>query len=110
MADEIKQLINMVAQLKITVEEGFKRIDERFEEIDERFEEIDKRFEEIDKRFEGVDRRFEGIDQRIENLEAAIKKLNSNQIKILNSIKLFERDVRSNQKHIERLEEKESYL
>jgi septation ring formation regulator EzrA len=96
MADEIKQLIDMVARLKITVDEGFQAIDRRFELIDKRFEAIDKRFEAIDKRFDKV--------------EMAIQELNSNQIKMLNSIKLLENDVRSNKKHIERLEERESFL
>lgn len=75
MADEIKQLIDMVARLKGIVED-----------------------------------RFEEMDQRFDNVEAAIQELNTNQLRILNSMKLLERDVKSNQKHIERLEEKDAYL
>ncbi len=89
MADEIKQLIDMVARLKITVEEGFAAVNERFE---------------------AIDKRFEGIDNRFDNLETAIKELNSNQLRILNSIKLLEQDIRCNKMHIERLEERESFL
>jgi hypothetical protein len=89
MADEIKQLIDMLAKLKITVDEGFSLMNNKFESIDKRFESIDKRFD---------------------NVETAIKELNYNQIKILNSIKLIESDVRNNKKHIERLEEKENFL
>lgn len=82
MADEIKQLIDMVARLRGIVEDGFATIDKRFEAVDKRFD----------------------------NIEVAIQELNTNQLRILNSMKLLERDVKSNQKHIERLEEKESYL
>lgn len=82
MADEIRQLIDMVVSLKVTVEEGFAV----------------------------VDKKFEGIDRRFDTVEVAIKELNSNQIKIMNSMKLIERDIKSNKAHIERLEEKESYL
>lgn len=89
MADEIKQLIDMVAGLKITVEEGFEAIDKKFEE---------------------VDKRFEAIDQRFDTVEVAIQELNSNQLRMLNSMKLLENDVRNNKKHIERLEERESFL
>ncbi|MFP4662307.1 MAG: hypothetical protein ACLFPF_08950 [Halanaerobiales bacterium] len=89
MADEIKQLIDMVASLKVTVEE---------------------RFEAIDKRFEAIDKRFDAVDERFDIIETAIQELNSNQLKILNSIKLIEHDVKNNKKHIERLEERESYL
>ncbi|MTI59468.1 MAG: hypothetical protein FH762_05675 [Firmicutes bacterium] len=88
-ADEIKQLIDMLARLRGIVEDGFATIDKRFEAIDKRFEDIDKRFD---------------------NVEKAIQELNTNQLRILNSMKLLERDVKSNQKHIERLEEKESFL
>ena len=103
MADEIKQLIDMVAKLKIHVENGFTMMNNKFVEIDKRFEMIDKRFEKIDKRFDKVDERFDKV-------EVAIKELNDNQIKILNSIKLIEHDVENNKKHIERLEERENFL
>lgn len=82
MADEIKQLIDMVASLKITVEEGF----------------------------EAVDKKFEAIDKRFDTVEVAIQELNSNQLRMLNSMKLLENDIRNNKKHIERLEERESFL
>lgn len=82
MADEIKQLIDMVARLKIAVEVGF----------------------------EAIDKRFDAVDKRFDVVETTIQELNSNQIKILNSIKLHEQDIRTNKKHIERLEERELYL
>ncbi len=82
MADEIKQLIEMVASLKITVEEGF----------------------------EAVDKKFKAIDKRFDIVEVAIQELNSNQLRMLNSMKLLENDIRNNKKHIERLEERESFL
>lgn len=110
MADEIKQLLSMVAGLKVTVEDGFAAVYKKFEEIDIKFETIDKRFDEVDKRFEEVDKRFERMDKRFDTVEVAIQELNSNQLKIMNSNKLIERDVKSNAAHIERLEEKESYL
>ncbi len=96
MADEIKQLIDMVAKLKITVDEGFGLMNNKFCEIDNRFEAVDKRFDEMDNRFDVM--------------ETAVKELNENQIKIMNSIKLIEHDVENNKKHIEKLEERESYL
>ncbi|AZO93437.1 hypothetical protein [Halocella sp. SP3-1] len=96
MADEIKQLIDMLARLRGIVEDGFAT--------------IEKRFEDIDRRFEGIDKRFEAVGKRFDNIEVAIQELNTNQLRILNSMKLLERDVKSNQKHIERLEEKESFL
>lgn len=96
MGDEIKQLIDMVAKLKINMDKGFEMINQKFEEIDKRFEKIDKR--------------FEGIDKRFDNIETAIKELNENQVKILNSIKLIEHDVENNRRHIKRLEERESFL
>ncbi|QTL99680.1 hypothetical protein GM661_17830 [Iocasia frigidifontis] len=89
MADEIKQLIDMLARLRGIVEDGFAT---------------------IEKRFEDIDRRFEAVGKRFDNIEVAIQELNTNQLRILNSMKLLERDVKSNQKHIERLEEKESFL
>ncbi len=89
MADEIKQLIDMVASLKITVEEGF---------------------EAVDKKFEAIDKRFETVDERFDIVEVAIQELNSNQLRMLNSMKLLENDIRNNKKHIERLEERESFL
>ncbi|MFP4016388.1 MAG: hypothetical protein ACLFUI_05100 [Halanaerobiales bacterium] len=96
MADEINQLLNMVANLKVIVEEGF--------------DNTNKRFEAVDKRFEAVDKRFEAVDKRFDTIEVAIKELNSNQVKILNSMKLLVNDVNNNRKHIERLEERESFL
>lgn len=117
MADEIKQLIDMVAELQITFDEGFGAINDKFEAIDKRFDDIDKHFDSIDKHFDTMDKYFETIDNCFNtvndinnNTEAAIKELNRNQIKILNSIKLFEHDIKNNKKHIERLEERESYL
>src|SRR5690554_1253944 len=117
MGDEIKQLIDMVANLKVTMEDGFKNINEKFEDIDKRFEDIDKRFEAIEKRFEDIDKRFDKIDERFDAvdkrfdiLENAVRELNSNQIKIMNSTKLIEKDVRNNTRHIHRLEEKESFI
>lgn len=89
MADEIKQLIDMVAKLKINVDDGFARMDEKFESIDKRFDSMDKRFDKI---------------------EAEIQELKGNQIKIINSIELIENDVENNKIHIKRLEKKESYL
>ena len=124
MGDEIKQLIDMVARLKIALDEGFEAVEKRFQEIDNRFEQVDRRFEaidsrfqqidnrfeEIDNRFEAMDKRFDEVDKRFDRVEIGIEELNTNQIKILNSMKLLEQDVRSNKKHIERLEEQESYL
>ncbi|MFW5980736.1 MAG: hypothetical protein ACOCRB_01805 [Halanaerobiaceae bacterium] len=89
MSDEIKQLINMVADLKETMTD-------RFDEIDNKFNEIDNRFNKVDDRFN--------------DLETAIKELNETQVKILNSMRLIEKDVRSNKMHIERLEEKDLFL
>lgn|SRR5690554_2479807 len=110
MGDEIKQLIDMVANLKVTMEDGFKNINEKFEDIDKRFEDIDKRFEDIDKRFDKIDERFDAVDKRFDILETAVRELNSNQTKIMNSTKLIEKDVRNNTQHIYRLEEKESFI
>ncbi len=110
MADEIKQLIKMVAELKVTVDEGFGYMHKKFGEIDKRFKEVDERFDQVDKKFESIDERFDKIDKRFDEMEVAIKELNQNQIKILNSIKLIEHDIKNNKKHIERLEEREQYL
>lgn len=68
MADEIKQLIDMVAELKETV------------------------------------------DNRFDDIETAIEELNETQTKILNSIRLIEKDVKSNKMHIERLEEDDLFI
>ena len=82
MADEIQQLLNMVANLRITVEEGFERIDEKLEEHDEKFE----------------------------NIESEIKELNKTQKKILNTMKVYEHDIENNATHIKRLENKNNYI
>ena len=89
MAEEIKQLIDMVAELKAAVDNKFKEIDNRFDEIDNRFDKMDKRFDDI---------------------ETAIEELNDTQNKILNSLRLMEKDVKSNQMHIERLEENDLFI
>jgi chromosome segregation ATPase len=82
MADEIQQLLKMVANLKITVDEGFERVDKKLEEHDEKFEGIEKE----------------------------MSKLNKTQTKILNTMKVYEHDIENNAKHIERLENKNNYI
>ena len=99
MEDGIKQLIDMVANLKVTMLDKFDEIDQRFEEIDNRFDEIDKRFEKVDKRFEEIDKRFDGIDKRFDKIEE----------KFINSLKLIGHDVQNNKRHIEKLENNDDY-
>ncbi len=74
MANEIKQLMSMVTELK-----------------------------------SNMNNRFDKIEKRIDGVETAVSELNVAQLKILNSIELIERDVKSNKKHIERLEDQELF-
>lgn len=65
MDDSIAQLIDMIAKLKVNMDDGFERMDKKFEEVDRRFDEVDRRFDEVDKKFEEVDRRFDKIDIKL---------------------------------------------
>jgi len=97
--DGIKQLIDMVANLKITM-------------LD-KFDEIDKRFDEIDKRFEGNDKRFEGIESRLDRIENKLKEHDKRfdriEEKFTNSLKLIAHDVQNNKRHIDKLENNNDY-
>ena len=96
MANEIKQLLKMVANLRSTVEEGFERLDKKLEEHDEKFERLDKKLEEHDEKFD--------------NIESEIREFNKTQIKILNTMKVYEHDIENNATHIKRLENKNNYI
>ncbi len=96
MGDEIKQLTDMLAKLKMSIDEGFSLMNNKFDTIDKRFDTIDKRFDTIDKRFDDV--------------ENAILELNTTQVKILKTIKLQEHDINNNRRHIEKFEERENYI
>ena len=113
MEDGIKQLIDMVANLKVTMLDKFEDIDKRFEEMDKRFEEIDKRFEAVDKRFDGVDKRFDGIEIRLDRIENKLKehdkRFDKIEEKFINSLKLIGHDVQNNKRHIEKLENNDDY-
>ena len=99
MEDGIKQLIDMVANLKVTM-------------LD-KFDEIDKRFDEIDKRFEGNDKRFEGIESRLDRIENKLKehdkRFDRSEEKFTNSLKLIGHDVQNNKRHIDKLENNNDY-
>ena len=116
MEEGIKQLIDMVANLKMTMEEKFDEIDKRFDEIDKRFDGVDKRFdgvdkrfEDVDKRFEDVDKRFEGIELRLDNIEGKIDILNDNQHKIIKTIRVMKDDIDNNRRHIDKIENEDEY-
>jgi len=82
MGNEIKQLTDMLAKLKMSIDEGFSLIDKRFDAIDKRFDDV----------------------------ENAILELNTTQVKILKTIKLQEHDINNNRRHIEKFEERENYI
>ena len=106
MEEGIEQLINMVANLKVTMLN-------KFEQIDKRFAQIDKRFEEIDGRFEQVDGRFEKIEGRLDRIEAKQKEHDKRfdriEEKFTNSLKLIGHDVQNNKRHIEKIENNDDY-
>jgi len=110
MADEIKQLLDMVANLRSTMLERFEKIDEKLEEHDRRFEKIESKLEEHDRRFEKIESKLEEHDERFESIEKKMEKLDSNQIKIINTINIFKHDIDNNKKHIEKLENGDDYL
>jgi chromosome segregation ATPase len=117
MEEGISQLIDMVANLKITINEKFEQVDRRFEEIDKRLDDMDKRFEAIDRRFEAiddrfdqVDKRFEEIDKRFDTLNIKFDKQNDNFQKIINSLKVMKGDIYNNREHIDKLENKDKYF
>ena len=89
MGDEIKQLTDMLAKLKMSIDEGFSLMNNKFDTIDKRFDAIDKRFDDV---------------------ENAILELNTTQVKILKTIKLQEHDINNNRRHIEKFEERENYI
>ncbi len=92
MEEGIKQLIDMVANLKITMLDKFDEIDKRFESIDKKFESIDKRFDKIDSKLQEHDKRFDRIEE-----------------KFTNSLKLIGHDVQNNKRHINKLENNDDY-
>jgi len=89
MGNEIKQLTDMLAKLKMSIDEGFSLMNNKFDTIDKRFDAIDKRFDDV---------------------ENAILELNTTQVKILKTIKLLEHDINNNRRHIEKFEERENYI
>ena len=109
-ADEVKQLIDMVAGLKENMNERFDEVEERLDGVEERLDRVEERLDGFEDRFDGVDERFDKVDSRFDDVEAAIKELNTTQLKILNSIELIEKDVHSNRKHIERLENRKLFV
>ena len=50
-AQEEKQLLKDVAEIKATLRTFMEQVDKRFEQIDKRFEQVDKRFEQVNNRF-----------------------------------------------------------
>ena len=106
MEDGIKQLIDMVANLKVTMLDKFDEIDRKFEKIDSRFEEIDKRFEQIDKRLDGIESRLDRIENKLKEHDKRFDKIEE---KFINSLKLIGHDVQNNKRHIEKLENNDDY-
>jgi len=55
-ADDTKQILNEIKQLRVDMNKRFEQVDKRFEQVDKRFESmqsnLDKRFEQVDKRLD----------------------------------------------------------
>lgn len=116
----IEQLIKMVANLKITMEEGFKNVDRRFEKIEEKLAEHDERFEKIerklvehDKRFEEMDNKFEELDNKLDRIDKKVNEHDQDfdriENKFIKTLKLIGHDVQNNKRHIEQLENNDDY-
>jgi predicted nuclease with TOPRIM domain len=99
MEEGIKQLIDMVANLKMTMLDKFAQVEKKLEEHDRKFEEIDERFEQVDRRFEQIDERFEQVDRRFDRIEE----------KFTNSLKLIGHDVQNNKRHLDKIENNDDY-
>ena len=124
MADEIKQLIDMVANLRTTMLDKFADIDGRFDRIEERLDEHDGRFDRIEERLDEHDGRFDRIDKRLDEhdrqfteinghfkeIKADLEQLKSNQNKIINTMKIFDKQIKANRAMIEKLQNSEDYL
>ena len=106
MEEGIKQLIDMVANLKVTMLDKFDEIDKRFESIDKRFESIDKRFESIDGKFDSIDKRFDKIDSKLQEHDKRFDRIEE---KFTNSLKLIGHDVQNNKRHIDKIENNDDY-
>ena len=106
MEDGIKQLIDMVANLKVTMLDKFDEIDRKFEKIDSRFEEIDKRFDRIESRLDRIESRLDRIENKLKEHDKRFDKIEE---KFINSLKLIGHDVQNNKRHIEKLENNDDY-
>lgn len=69
MADTVDKVSERLAELEVTVAQGFHDLRPRFQSIDQSFEQVDQRFEQVNQRFKQVDQRFDQIDQRLNDLE-----------------------------------------
>lgn len=69
MADDMKELKQMIMGLTKKVDQRFDSVDQKFNSIDQKFEGIDKRFDSMDQRFEGIDKRFDSMDKRFDGMD-----------------------------------------
>ena len=106
MEEGIEQLVDMVANLKIVMEDNFKKVDRRFDAIDRRFEDIEEKLAEHDKRFDAMDRRFEDIEKKLVEHD---KYYNRIEEKFVNTIRVIGHDVQNNKRHIDQLENDDDY-
>ena len=128
MEDGIKQLVDMVANLKMTMEEGFDRLDKRLDNLENRMDSMEKRMDSMEKRMDSMEKRMDSMENRMDGLEDKMDGLedkmdnrfdkvetklddfNETQEKIINSLRIMQDDIDNNKKHIDKIENKDQYM
>ena len=113
----ISQLIEMVAKLRTTMIDKFDDIEEKLLEHDNKFEQVDKRFDKIeeklsehDDKFEHLDQRFDEHDNRFDRIDKKLGIIHENQTKIARVIRVMQHYIENNQKHIDKIKNKDKYF
>ena len=89
------------------------RLDEnerRSDRILSRMDNFDSRFDEIDSHLARHDREFTEINGHFKEIKADLEQLKSNQNKIINTMKVFDKQIKANRAMIEKLQNSEDYL
>ena len=73
----LETLLEMMRDLRDTVNRRFDDVNKRFDDVDKRFEAVNQRLDSVDARLDAVDARFDTMNGRISELDIRLNRMDS---------------------------------